>query len=902
MTVHAFLARAFDTTHENEVFDAFVKRVDVRWAETDEVVVVIGNAIWNGASPDAVVLRQKAITVIDFKNFGGLIEITENGPWMCKGTPVKGGSKANPLVQVTDNKRPMKDWFEELPSEGRQNFWRGIFGLIVFHRPIELKGQMAPMTDRWFRITDLDHAVDTLSNFAANDLNLSHATLLNIPERLGVGTYTRMGSSPRIEALGGSAGSRETIDPLPLTLSQREALLSLERFLSDDTKSAFRILGMTSTGKSTLCPEIEQRVQNLGRQVVWLAPNNRIAALLSHPAEWKSIYTHLYSPSTKKETVDEDANEKDTKKRKRRIRVHPFSECKDAPDCVYVIDEAQLLSNGHFEREGERFGTGRLWDDFLSFNGLPGSRRKIILIGDPYQLTRGGFPDMPIHGEPLASKELSEDAYELDRVIIMEERSVMIRNAKAMVEAIQNQRFNHLDLAFDEKTFHRPPRATALELVKARFREDIQSHQVVVFANKVATALNEAIREDLWKPAGVPLVPGDQVELYSPIRTGNELDGFTYYGAGILGTAITASSAFHSDQMPLMGRENQAPTQWRVGEVNLDLHGGSAHLQNIPYLLEFLLAEKPELEADLVIALNAKFRPEEEDGTPPTQRPPARLRYAYAITCHHAQGAKKPRVLVNTETGQGRCSEDYFRWLYTAITRAEQEVVLLNFKPLTPLANAYWSSSVARIVQDIKGSLTLQVDPTAKPGPEDLAREQPEWSVPEPTLGQLWFWLELTKCLEPHGWKVPKVTSHAYQEQYDLLGPNQETCTLALTYNKENAITGIRPIRGTDTATPLAIIGERKGLVNLREPKLLAALQEIRCRLELGGWVIEEVKETNLLLSMRVANAAKGKVRLDVHSDGDGMVSSLRAVEATNQEAVGLLRGLLIDPEEPTHG
>jgi len=51
MTVHAYLARAFETTHENEVFDAFVKRADARWAETDEDVVVIDNSIWIGSPP-----------------------------------------------------------------------------------------------------------------------------------------------------------------------------------------------------------------------------------------------------------------------------------------------------------------------------------------------------------------------------------------------------------------------------------------------------------------------------------------------------------------------------------------------------------------------------------------------------------------------------------------------------------------------------------------------------------------------------------------------------------------------------------------------------------------------------------------------------------------------------------
>lgn len=51
--------------------------------------------------------------------------------------------------------------------------------------------------------------------------------------------------------------------------------------------------------------------------------------------------------------------------------------------------------------------------------------------------------------------------------------------------------------------------------------------------------------------------------------------------------------------------------------------------------------------------------------------------WGYAITCHKAQGSQWENVIV-FDDGLGRTAEDRARWLYTAITRAEQGLVILD--------------------------------------------------------------------------------------------------------------------------------------------------------------------------------------------------------------------------------
>lgn len=50
--------------------------------------------------------------------------------------------------------------------------------------------------------------------------------------------------------------------------------------------------------------------------------------------------------------------------------------------------------------------------------------------------------------------------------------------------------------------------------------------------------------------------------------------------------------------------------------------------------------------------------------------------YAYAVTCHKAQGSQWPRVAIVNESACFR--QDAARWLYTAVTRAAEEVTVIQ--------------------------------------------------------------------------------------------------------------------------------------------------------------------------------------------------------------------------------
>lgn len=77
-------------------------------------VRIIGNIACNNCPPiDALVLGPCSITIVDFKDYGGTIQVIEDADWRTsKGVTVKGGSYDNPYCQVRGYKLALIRWLE----------------------------------------------------------------------------------------------------------------------------------------------------------------------------------------------------------------------------------------------------------------------------------------------------------------------------------------------------------------------------------------------------------------------------------------------------------------------------------------------------------------------------------------------------------------------------------------------------------------------------------------------------------------------------------------------------------------------------------------------------------------------------------------------------------------------
>ena len=108
-------------------------------------------------------------------------------------------------------------------------------------------------------------------------------------------------------------------------------------------------------------------------------------------------------------------------------------------------------------------------------------------------------------------------------------------------------------------------------------------------------------------------------------------------------------------------------------------------------LLDTLHAEAPALTRDQQQALFDRVMedyqdiPLKRDRLKKMKEDPyfnaVQLKYAYAVTCHKAQGGQWSHIFID----QGYMTDDmlgpdYFRWLYTALTRATDTVYFVNWR------------------------------------------------------------------------------------------------------------------------------------------------------------------------------------------------------------------------------
>jgi hypothetical protein len=854
-------------THENQMLQAFLECLEDRWAASTDWILVIANTMWHGADIDLVCITPSAILVADFKSHGGKLTGTENGPWQADGVLVKGGRKDNPYQQLRDNKFSVLNWLESKSLLSGRNLGH-ISASVVFSGRIADELELPPKVRSWFYATDLDACATLLDGLASPELNIDKREAREIVQRLGAQPIEWRSTKPTVRSI--ESDSVQPEGRTPLLPHQREALQALCSFVSSDELVSFSVLGMTSTGKSRLLAEAISEIQKVGKVPIVLSPNRRLA--MHSPVEAKSVYAHLYGGGEAEEE-DEGAAEKKTK-----LDVIPLRLCMEDADCVYLLDDAHLLGNSKFTTpDGKQYGSGHLLDDFLAFAELGKTRRKAIYFGDPYQIQRSGDDGSALLGEFQKSRGLKHQFLELAQVIDTTGGSAKLANAERLVMAIRSERFAELDLLKDDGFRQAEKQEAAAEMLE-RYRSNPFSIWYLAETHAKANALTQWVRERLHgKKRLSSLEAGDLLEIYVAPES---MDSITSIPSGSRRVVASVEPSRSYEQL-LKGR----PAPIVFHSLCCTLEG--AGQPKLDVLEEFLISDKPELNADTAIAERVRRYSEELTPLPAF----AYARYGYASTVHHAQGMSHPICYVNCDHAAGRHSEGFFRWLYSALTVAEHELVLVNFTGIHPFDSAVWNARTVTLARDIPVGAGWSFNPNGVASEKDQQRDLPPGlDQSKDVLKSVAIWLRIANAVERVGWRVVEAACHLYQEQYDLVGPNGEQCELAVPYNGKNVVTAMH-IKDP-TLWPL-LMGVASGCLetNGYTPEAEALLRSTRSRLGGKGWRIVSSTETPYRLAITVAQGNEERVAIEVNFDKQGLVSSVRPLQTSDT-------GLLIEIKE----
>lgn len=438
------------------------------------------------------------------------------------------------------------------------------------------------------------------------------------------------------------------------------------RFLlgrSDD--SMFLLKGYAGTGKTSLVGALVRTMKMLKQRVVLLAPTGRAAKVMGGYADTSAgtIHRHIY----RQKTFGEE-----------RFTAAPNLK----ENTLYIVDEASMIANEGLS--GSVFGDGRLLDDLIHFvYSSPGCR--LILIGDTAQLPPVGEEHSPaLDRMELGGYGLEVIEAELTQVVRQLDSSGILWNATRLRECLTGgYAVPKIRVSFPD--VHAVPGNELIEYMEQSYHRCGKDGTIVITrSNKRANVYNMGIRNrildydcelgggDMVMVAknkylnGKDLIANGEMAIVQRLRNERELYGFRFADATLKLIDRTDSGLEEQDGQGI-------PTELDTVVLLDTLHSEAPALtrEQQQQLFMRVCEDYPELrnKRDL-------FKAVKED----KHYGALQIKYAYAITCHKAQGGQWEDVYIDQGyMTEDMLTEDYIRWLYTAITRATGHVYLVNW-------------------------------------------------------------------------------------------------------------------------------------------------------------------------------------------------------------------------------
>lgn len=448
------------------------------------------------------------------------------------------------------------------------------------------------------------------------------------------------------------------------TEEQENALNSFSNFLlSPSSEKIFVLRGYAGTGKTSLVSALVKTLGEVGRKCVLLAPTGRAAKVFS-------LYSHHPAYTIHRRIYRQRVFSGDMENFTLNTNLHRQT--------LFIVDEASMIANEGLS--GASFGTGRLLDDLIEYvYSVPGC--SLMLVGDTAQLPPVGEEQSSALSVPvLQGYGLEVTECLLTQVVRQAADSGILYNATLLRHSIMKDACFGLPSVRigkfpDVKVIQG---GDLIEAISDSYDKVGMDETIIICrSNKRANLYNRGIRntilyrEDELNAGDVLMVAknnyfwgadckeldfianGD-VAVVRRVRRVREMYGFRFadvvlrfpdYGDLELEVTLLLDT-LHTD-FPSLPREQGEKLFEAVFEDYAHLSSKRERIKKIK--------EDPYYNA-------------------------LQVKYAYAVTCHKAQGGQWQRVFLD----QGyltdeMVSPDYYRWLYTAFTRATETLYLVNW-------------------------------------------------------------------------------------------------------------------------------------------------------------------------------------------------------------------------------
>ena len=452
--------------------------------------------------------------------------------------------------------------------------------------------------------------------------------------------------------------------PYKPTFEQEKVVKILADFLfCRKTDSLFLLKGYAGTGKTSLIGALVKTLDQLEQKCILMAPTGRAAKVFSHYAGHPAYTIHkkIYRQKS-------FSNEIDNFSMNDNLHQHT----------LFIVDEASMIANEGLS--GSMFGTGRLLDDLIQYV-YSGQGCRLMLIGDTAQLPPVGEEESPALSADVL-KGYGLEVYEglLTEVVRQLQDSGILWNATELRRYIAEEDF-----------FTLPP-------IKVEGFPDIK----VIPGNELIEAISDSY---------------DHVGMDETIVVCRSNKRANIYNKGIRNTILYREEELETGDLLMVAKNNYFWTEgckeidfiangdiavvrrvrreremygFRFADVLLRFPDYNDMELEVKLLLDTLHTETPALPKEMNDKLFYSVMEDYADISVKRERMKKmkadphynalQVKYAYAVTCHKAQGGQWKRVFLDQGyMTEDMLSPDYFRWLYTAVTRATETLYLVNW-------------------------------------------------------------------------------------------------------------------------------------------------------------------------------------------------------------------------------
>ena len=449
------------------------------------------------------------------------------------------------------------------------------------------------------------------------------------------------------------------------TESQEKLIDEISEFIvSGEQQEIMLIKGYAGTGKTTIVNSVVRTLKEAGSRSVLLAPTGRAAKVMyaytGHPA-W-TIHKKIYRQKSGSDGLGSFVLDRNMHK-----------------NTYFIIDEASMIGQSAAE---SIFGTGNLLTDLLQFI-RDGSQCRLILIGDTAQL-----PPVKLEVSPALDRKVLESfgyktrEFTLTDIVRHQKDSGILVNATSIRDHITSGNNTIPELCLNGfADVERIGGADLLERISQSYDDYGEEDTIIVTrSNKRANKFNAGIRgQILWREEQISR--GDLLMVVKNNYFWKDEDQQIDFIANgdiarierVMGFEEIYGMRYADVELVMIDYEHLHLEAKIMLDV-LDTDGPSLPVETHRDLYNTILEDYPELT-------NKKKRMEHMQQDRYFNA--LQVKFAYAVTCHKAQGGQWRSVFLD----QGyftddMMSKDYLRWLYTAFTRATEKLYLVNFSDL----------------------------------------------------------------------------------------------------------------------------------------------------------------------------------------------------------------------------